>query len=145
MSSVPALSIEDITAARRELGQRIVTTPVHEWESPAVAERIGAGTRVFLKLELFQRSGSFKARAALLNMLRLDRAQRERGVTAISAGNHAIAVAYGAHALATHAKVVMLASANPELITAIYKVAKRPKGRVRRSADWQSSDRCARR
>jgi threonine dehydratase len=113
MSSIPALSIEDITTARRELDQRIVTTPVQEWQSPAVAERIGAGTRVFLKLELFQRSGSFKARAALLNMLRLTAAQRERGVTAISAGNHAIAVAYAAQTLGVRAKVVMIKTANP--------------------------------
>ena len=113
MAAVTALTLEDITAARHALGQRIVTTPVYEWEGPALSERVGPGTRVFLKLELFQRSGSFKARAALLNMLRLTPAQRQHGVTAISAGNHAIAVAYAARELGVHARLVMIKTANP--------------------------------
>jgi threonine dehydratase len=113
VTAFPSLTLEGITAARQELGERIVTTPVHEWESPTLAGLLGGGTRVFLKLELFQRSGSFKARAALLNMLRLTPAQRQRGVTAISAGNHAIAVACAAQQLGVHAKVVMIRTANP--------------------------------
>jgi threonine dehydratase len=113
LAKVPALTVEDITNARRELGQRIVTTPVHEMSSPTFSERVAPGTRVFLKLELFQHSGSFKARAALLNMLRLTPAQRARGVTAISAGNHAIAVAYAARELGVHARLVIIRTANP--------------------------------
>jgi threonine dehydratase len=112
-ADVPALTLEDIVAARRELGQRIVTTPIHEWESPAVQELLGPGAHVFLKLELLQRSGSFKLRAALLNMLRLTAQQRERGITAVSAGNHAIAVAYAARQLGVHARLVMIRTANP--------------------------------
>jgi threonine dehydratase len=74
---------------------------------------LGAETQVFLKLELFQYTGSFKLRGALSVMLDLDRAALERGVTAVSAGNHAIAVAYAAHLLGATAKVVMPKSANP--------------------------------
>jgi threonine dehydratase len=110
--TVPSLVLEDIEAARSLLGDRVITTPIHEWQGPAVIENVGPGTRVFLKLELFQRTGSFKVRGALLNMLRLSREELDRGVTAISAGNHAIAVAYAAQVLGTHARVVMLKSAN---------------------------------
>lgn len=110
---VDPLTLHEIRAARRELGERVLTTPVHEWEGPQLAELLGPDTRVFLKLELFQRTGTFKPRGALLNMLALTAEERARGVTAISAGNHAIAVAYAARALGCHAKVVMFKSANP--------------------------------
>jgi len=110
---VPALTAADVSAARRLLGDRVITTPVHEWRSPAVAELLSAETRVFLKMELLQRTGSFKPRGALLNMLALTRDELARGVTAISAGNHAIAVAYAAHVLGSNARVVMIRTANP--------------------------------
>ena len=58
-------------------------------------------------------TGSFKARGALAVMLGLSPEQLARGVTAVSAGNHAIATAWAARELGAHAKVVMLASANP--------------------------------
>jgi threonine dehydratase len=67
---------------------------------------------VFLKLELFQYTGTFKPRGALSNMLALSSEELERGVTAVSAGNHAIAVSYAARVLGTHAKVVMPRHAN---------------------------------
>jgi threonine dehydratase len=110
---IESLTLAEIQAARRELGDRVVTTPVHEWKSPLLADLLGASTRVFFKLELFQRTGSFKPRGALLNMLSLTPEERGRGVTAISAGNHAIAVAYAAQTLGAHAKVVMMKTANP--------------------------------
>ncbi|HKE44269.1 MAG TPA: threonine/serine dehydratase [Steroidobacteraceae bacterium] len=113
MSPVPPLKLDDIRAARTLLGDRVLTTPVHEWESQTLVESLGPATRVFLKLELLQRTGSFKARGALLNMLKLTPEQRARGVTAISAGNHAIAVAYAAQALGVNAKIVMIKTANP--------------------------------
>lgn len=119
--NVPILTLQDIEAARRELGERVLTTPVQEWDGPARAELLGPRARVFLKLELFQRTGSFKARAALLNMLRLTPEQRARGVTAISAGNHAIAVSYAAQVLGVHAHLVIIRSANPWRIELCHK------------------------
>ena len=110
---VPALRLEDIRAARELLGDRVLTTPTHEWEGQTLRESLGPAARVFLKLELLQRTGSFKARGALLNMLRLTPEQRKRGITAVSAGNHAIAAAYAAQSLGVHAKVVMISTANP--------------------------------
>lgn len=110
---VPSLTLGEIEAARHLLGGRVVTTPVLEWEGPTVTEQLSVGSRVFLKLELFQRTGSFKARGALLNMLSLTPEELARGVTAISAGNHAIAVAYAARVLGSNAKLVMIKTANP--------------------------------
>ena len=109
---IASLTLDEIVAARRELGNRVITTPVHEWEGPVLAELLGSDTKVVLKLELLQRTGTFKPRGALLNMLRLTPEQLARGVTAISAGNHAVAVAYAASTLGANAKVVMIKTAN---------------------------------
>jgi len=68
---------------------------------------------VLLKLELFQHAGSFKPRGALCAMLDLAADALRRGVTAVSAGNHAMAVGYAARALGTSAKVVMPRTASP--------------------------------
>ncbi len=105
--------LDAIEAARAALGDLISETPVHRWRAPAVERLLGPESAVFLKLELFQRTGTFKARGALLHALALDEAARARGVTAVSAGNHAIAVAFAAQRVGTSAKVVMMESANP--------------------------------
>ena len=102
-----------IEAARATLGDLVIETPVQQWRAPAVADALGPESAVFLKLELFQRTGTFKARGALLNALALDEAARERGVTAVSAGNHAIAVAFAAQRVGTSSKVVMMEGADP--------------------------------
>jgi threonine dehydratase len=101
---------EAIAATRKALAPWIAETPVF-----ARAGMPGApdGAVLQFKFELLQNAGTFKARGAFNNILALDAAQRARGVTAISAGNHAIAVAWAAQKLGVPAKVVMLASANP--------------------------------
>ena len=86
-----------ITAARIALAPHVRTTPVLVRDDLPGLE----GTACHFKFELLQRSGTFKARGAFNNLLALSDAQRARGVTAISAGNHAIAVACAAAALAT--------------------------------------------
>lgn len=111
--AAPQLALADFREARRQLGDRVLTTPVQALSGPSVEAAFAPGTRVILKLELFQRTGSFKPRGALLNVMALTEAERARGVCAISAGNHAIATAYAARCLGTNAKVVMAASANP--------------------------------
>ena len=109
----PRLTLADIRAARALLGDRILTTPVLPLLGPAVEAAFAPGTRVTLKLELFQHTGSFKARGALVNTLSLSDSERARGICAISAGNHAIAAAFAARAVGTSAKVVMKTGANP--------------------------------
>ncbi len=116
--SFPALDLDGIREARRRLGELVNVTPCLELQGPAIEARLPAGTRAVLKLELFQRTGSFKPRGALLNVLALTPAELARGICAISAGNHAIAAGYAAHSLGTRARVVMTASANPFRIEA---------------------------
>jgi threonine dehydratase len=107
------LDLESIREARRHLGDAVLTTPTRLLEGPQVEAALGRGTQPHLKLELFQRTGSFKPRGALLNVMALSEEQRGRGICALSAGNHAIATAYAARVVGTHAKIVMIASANP--------------------------------
>jgi len=106
-------TIDAIRANRLRLGARIVTTSVRRVDDDALMLAVGASTQVWLKEELFQRTGSFKPRGALTVMLDLDAEQLSRGVTGVSAGNHAISLGYSARQLGTTAKVVMPKTANP--------------------------------
>ncbi len=108
----PLISLDGIREARERLLGLVDVTPVRELHGPAVESAFAPGTVPVLKLELFQRTGSFKPRGALLNIMALSSAERSRGICAVSAGNHAIATAYAAGVLGTHAKIVMIASAN---------------------------------
>lgn len=108
-----APTVEEIRRLRQTLEDHIVETPVWRWSNEDASRAFGESTEVILKLELFQRTGTFKLRGALAVMLDLDAAALARGVTAVSAGNHAIAVAYAARLLGTSAKVVMPNSASP--------------------------------
>lgn len=112
-SSVSVPDIAAIRANRARLGDLVITTPVRLLRDHALEMAVGASTRVWLKEELFQRTGSFKPRGALSVMLDLDTASLARGVTGVSAGNHAISLAYCARTLGTTAKVVMPRNANP--------------------------------
>lgn len=112
MNKIDVPTLEEIKNARDKLGKKVRQTPVWQWKGEEVAELFGDGTEVFLKLELFQYGGSFKPRGALINIMNLDDEQLKRGVTAVSAGNHAIAVAFAAKTVGTSAKVVMPKSAN---------------------------------
>jgi threonine dehydratase len=91
----------DILAATERMRGRIVETPVLESEE---INRL-TGTRVLLKAECLQHSGSFKIRGALNRLLQLDDGQR--AVVAFSSGNHAQAVALAARWLGITATIVM--------------------------------------
>ncbi len=65
------------------------------------------GQQVFLKLDNLQRTGAFKERGALNKILTLEDCEKQRGVIAASAGNHAQAVAYHACSRGIHARIVM--------------------------------------
>jgi threonine dehydratase len=106
-------SLDAIRATRQKIAPFVIETPVWLWNNREIRAVIGDDISVFLKLELFQYTGSFKPRGALAVMLDLDQPALQRGVTAVSAGNHAIAVAYAAGILGTSAKVVMPRTANP--------------------------------
>lgn len=116
-SSYPSLAQIRDTAAR--LDGKILHTPVWRWQTGVIEEQLPT-TEVWLKLELFQKTGTFKLRGALNCIEALDAAARRRGVVAVSAGNHAIAVAYTARLAGCGAKVVMPAHASPARIAACH-------------------------
>jgi threonine dehydratase len=110
------LTADEIASARHDLAPHVLTTPTVTWPGYEVPALLHPGTRVSAKLELLQRTGSFKARGAMVNMLALTGEQRARGITAVSAGNHAIAAAWAARSAGVSAKVVMIGTANPRRI-----------------------------
>ncbi|MFF4963850.1 threonine/serine dehydratase [Streptomyces sp. NPDC001037] len=97
------IGLPDIEAAARRIAGHVVRTPTVP--SPGLADLLGAP--VTAKLELLQRTGSFKARGATAKLLSLGEAERAAGVVAVSGGNHGIAVAQMAAALDVKATVVM--------------------------------------
>ena len=99
---------DDVLRARATLGDRLARTPT------MTSRTIGAR----LKCELFQRTGSFKVRGALNKLSSLDADEKGRGVIAISAGNHAQAVAYAAAEEQVDALVVMWQGASEQKIAA---------------------------
>ena len=106
--------IDEIRALRDALMEDVLQTPVlRAW---ALERVIGGNTRVTAKLEFLQRTGTFKARGALATLRSLSAEELARGVTAVSAGNHAIATAFAARAMESSAKVVMIRSASPARI-----------------------------
>ncbi len=111
MSAFPTLS--EIKVARERLKGKVRVTPTLTLPMRELDRDWPGDSEAIFKLELFQVTGTFKARGALNGMLALSDAQRAKGVTAVSAGNHAVAVAYAAQALGMSARVVMIKTANP--------------------------------
>ena len=107
-----AISLENIRRCRNDLGDAIVRTPVLQWRGEHCRGLTEEGTEVWLKLELFQHTGTFKARGALNNVRHLSAESKRNGITAVSAGNHAVAAAFAAREAGVTAKVVMIKTAN---------------------------------
>jgi len=97
------VAFSDVEAAAERIADFVVRTPA--LTATALSEKTGA--KITLKLETRQRTASFKDRGAANRLLQLDAGERERGVIAMSAGNHAQAVAYQATRLGIPATIVM--------------------------------------
>src|SRR5271169_2963269 len=97
------VGIEDIRAAAAAIKGAVVETPT----LPARRLRELTGADIVLKLENRQYTGSFKDRGALNKLLKLTAGERQAGVVAASAGNHAQGVAYHASRLGIPATIVM--------------------------------------
>jgi threonine dehydratase len=110
------LDLEDIRSTARRIQPYVSRTPIFCWQNRWANDQIDDG-ELHLKLEFLQKTGSFKARGAINNILTRPAAERDKGVTAASAGNHAIAVAYAGQALGVSTKVVMHRGANPARVT----------------------------
>ena|SRR5215204_1001419 len=104
------ISLDDVRAARETIGDSLHRTPVFSSAT--------LGPRVFLKAELFQRTGSFKPRGVLNKLRSLTPEERANGVIGASAGNHAQALAYGAALEGIDALLVMWSTASPAKIEA---------------------------
>ena len=107
-------SRDDVLAAREALGDRLHRTPTF---SSATLSRL-TGANVFLKAELFQRTGSFKPRGILYKIESLSAEEKERGVITWSAGNAAQAVAWAAAKTRVDALVVMWQGASEQKMEA---------------------------
>jgi threonine dehydratase len=104
------ISVDDVRAARETIGDDLHRTPVFSSRT--------LGPNVFLKAELFQRTGSFKPRGVLNKLRSLSDDERARGVIGVSAGNHAQALAYGAAVEGLDALLVMWRTASPAKVEA---------------------------
>jgi threonine dehydratase len=97
------VTLDDVTAAADRIAGKVLRTPT----VPSHAISRAAGTEVFLKLDNLQVTGAFKERGAANRLAMLSDAERARGVIAMSAGNHAQAVARHAQLLGIAATIVM--------------------------------------
>lgn len=100
------LTLTEIQNARQRIAPCVRRTPLTA--SVALSERLR--TNVYVKLELFQKTGSFKVRGAFNKALSLPPEDRGRGLVAVSGGNHAQAVAYAARNLGLKSVILMPAS-----------------------------------
>src|SRR6185295_3006350 len=104
MSEIGGLvRVEEIEAARRTIRDVVTHTP-------CLSSRIYSrelGVEAWFKYETLQLTGSFKVRGALNRLRALSAAERERGVVAASAGNHAQGVAFAAEQAGIEATIVM--------------------------------------
>ena len=96
-------TVADVVAARAVVDRYLPRAPLER--SPLLSADLGAD--VYLKIETFKPTRTFKVRGALNKIASLDEAARRRGVVAASAGSHAQGVAFAAAALGAPATVVM--------------------------------------
>jgi threonine dehydratase len=100
---VPVIEYEDVRAAAARIAGKVVRTPAVHCE--AISRLLGA--EVWLKLDTMQATGAFKERGAANRLALLSAAERAAGVIAVSAGNHAQAVARHSSLLGIQATIVM--------------------------------------
>jgi threonine dehydratase len=110
-----AVTIDNVHAAAERIAPYVHRTPL----LPSRALGQMTSTRLALKAENLQRTGSFKARGGLNAVLQLSPEQRERGVITLSAGNHGQGLAYAAQIAGVRCVVFVPESAVPTKIAAI--------------------------
>ena len=111
-----APAIDEVARFQQSLQRWLVETPVVRCRN--LEYRLDCAARLYGKLEFLQQTGTFKPRGALSNVLSLDSSALASGITAVSAGNHAIAASFAARAVGTSAKVVMTKTASPVRVAA---------------------------
>jgi threonine dehydratase len=109
-----AVTLPAIEAAAARIAPHVLRTPL--LPSRALSELLG--TRVSVKYEFLQETASFKPRGAFNKLLSLTPEQRERGLVAVSGGNHGKAVAFAARSLGLRARIIMFRSTAPSAVAA---------------------------
>ena len=97
------ITLNDVKAAAEKVSSYVRRTPL--WKSETLSKRLG--TNVYLKMELFQKTGSFKPRGAFNQMLARKKDALEKGAVAISGGNFAQGAAYASRVLGVEIIVCM--------------------------------------
>jgi threonine dehydratase len=108
-------TLADVQAAAERIRPNTTRTPLE----PSARLSDDCGHEVWLKLECFQPTGSFKLRGALNALLQLSDAERQRGVFTVSAGNHGLGVARAARLLDVRATVVVPETASTAKVDAL--------------------------
>src|ERR1043165_5776556 len=131
------LTLDDIRLARERIASTARRTPLEHsrWLSDE------HGKNVFLKLECFQLTGSFKLRGAMSKLSSLTDEERARGLLTVSAGNHGLAVSHCATVLGTKATVIVPESASRAKVASI---ARYPVSLIERGATYDDAERAAR-
>lgn len=138
MTALPNnLTIDDVISARERISSTVRRTPLERsrWLSAQ------HNRDVFLKLECFQLTGSFKLRGAMSKLSTLTDDERRRGVLTVSAGNHGLAVAHCCEALGMNATIVVPESASRAKVEAI---SRYPVTLIERGVDYDAAERAAR-
>ncbi|PPR47129.1 MAG: Phenylserine dehydratase [Alphaproteobacteria bacterium MarineAlpha5_Bin9] len=102
-------SVKNIQNIKKMISPYILNTPIIHDSNNSILSK---NRNLFFKLEFLQNGGSFKSRGAINNVLSLNKKEKKNGVLAVSAGNHAISVAYASNILKVKNKVIMLKSSN---------------------------------
>lgn len=103
------VTFDDICKARETIRPYVRQTPLEQ------SFFLGDGEhRFYFKLESLQRARSFKIRGAVNKMLSLTEEERERGVAAVSSGNHGSSVAYAAQLLGIEKAVIIVPECTPQ-------------------------------
>lgn len=103
----PLIELDQVLAAQSRISERVHRTPMI---SSSYLSSV-TGLDLHFKLELFQKTGSFKPRGVLNKLHHLTAEERERGVITVSAGNHGQALAWGASQVGVASTIVMPANA----------------------------------
>jgi len=107
-------SIDDFNNTLSDINKYIHKTPI---VSSSSLNKI-YNSNIFFKLELFQKTGSFKTRGAINKLLKLSDLERDKGVITISAGNHAQAISWACSKFNIKSKIVMPFDASPSKVEA---------------------------
>ena len=109
------INLSKISSAHKKIQPHIRKTPLEF--SHQLSEQ--TGSEVYLKLENWQKTGSFKIRGALNKMLSLSSEEKQKGIITASAGNHGLGVAHAAKMLGIYGKIIVPENASHAKIKAL--------------------------